>query len=183
MPLVGEVEDVTQEVFLALLRTDGALEKADPDHGGGFRALLHAVARNVALHAERTRARRIRRVGDAEIVPEHVPADDPTLSFVFDRAYAEAIVRQARRLMEVRSRESGGQQMRRVELLRLIFDEGLPIREIAVRWDADPAQLHRDYAKARREFLQALSETVAGNERWSSDRVEQECRRLLDMLR
>lgn len=182
-PLASEVDDVAQEVFVALLRSGGALERADPEHGGGFRALLHAVARNVALHTERTRARRVRRVAEVDATPEEAPADDPSLSYVFDRAYAEAIVRQAREAMERQARDGGADRVRRVELLRLMFEEGLPVRAVAAKWNEDPALLHREYAKARREFRQALESTIARNERWSGERVEQECRSLLALLR
>lgn len=181
-PFADEVDDVAQEVFVALLRDGGALEKADPEHGGGFRALLHAVTRNVALHAERTRVRRHKRVGSSEVEVDAEAADDPTLSVVFDRAYAKAMVRQAREQMDRAAQGGDEAQRRRVELLRLLFEDGVPIRDIAVRWGEDPARLHREYAKARREFREAIAVAVAGNECWSGERVEQECRRLLQLL-
>ena len=37
----------------------------------------------------------------------------------------------------------------------------MPIREIAIRWQVDPVLLHREYAKARKEFTEALLETIA----------------------
>ena len=37
-------------------------------------------------------------------------------------------------------------------LLRLRFEEGLPIREIARRWDSDAARVHKHYARAREAY-------------------------------
>jgi hypothetical protein len=51
--------------------------------------------------------------------------------------------------------------VRRVELLRLRFQDGLPIRSIASRWGEDPAKVHHEYATARAEFRAALREVVA----------------------
>ena len=182
-PHAGDVEDAAQEVFIAMLRSGGPLESADPEHGSGFRALLFAVTRNVALHHERSGARRRLRIDDAAFEPDLEPADEPSLSYVFDRAFAESVVRQARTAMDLKARSLDAEHRRRVELLRLHFEEGLPIPDIAARWQMDPAQAHREYARARREFRDALTETVAGAERWSAARVEQECERLLLLLR
>ena len=71
---------------------------------------------------------------------------------------------------------------RRVELLRLRFGDGLPIREIAQLWDADPTWLHREYARARREFRQVLAEIVAFHHPGSEEAVQQECTQLLGLL-
>ena len=40
------------------------------------------------------------------------------------------------------------------------FHDGLPIRDIAKRWDEDPAKIHHEYAIARDEFRAALREVV-----------------------
>jgi RNA polymerase sigma-70 factor (ECF subfamily) len=110
-------------------------------------------------------------------------SDDPSLSLVFDRAWAESIVQLAAQRQVELARESGEMAMRRVEILRLRFREGLAIREIADRWNQDPAHLHREYAKARHEFKQALEETVAFHHAGSPETVEQECANLLEILR
>jgi hypothetical protein len=46
---------------------------------------------------------------------------------------------------------SGDRAVRCVELLRLRFQEGLPIRDIATRWNEDAAKLHHEFATARDE--------------------------------
>ena len=68
---------------------------------------------------------------------------------------------EAGRLQRDRATERGLDAIQRVELLRLRFEENLPIRDIAVRWDTDPAIVHKSYAIARKEFRSALLEVVA----------------------
>jgi RNA polymerase sigma-70 factor (ECF subfamily) len=72
--------------------------------------------------------------------------------------------------------------LRRVELLRLRFHEGLPIREIARRWRDDPATLHREYARAREEFKEALIGVMAFHHPGSPAQAERECAELLALL-
>lgn len=181
-PLKTEIEDVVQEVFLACFREGGALDELDSKHESGFRALLYSVARNVARNAERSKARRAKHVRSG-LQPELTPGDEVSLSRVFDRAYAAAVMRNARETMATRAAGIGEDAVRRVELLRLRFEEGLPIREIASLWDEDPTRLHREYAKASREFKAALAETVAESERCPPERLDEECNRLLALLR
>ena len=78
--------------------------------------------------------------------------------------------------------EKGPEAQRRVELLRLRFHEGRPIREIARLWETDPAELHRSYAKAREEFRESLAEIVSFHHPGSSVRIERECTQLLELL-
>ena len=56
---------------------------------------------------------------------------------------------------------AGAAAAHRVELLRLRFHDGLPIREIARRWNCNADAVHRDYARTREEFKAALSEVVS----------------------
>jgi RNA polymerase sigma-70 factor (ECF subfamily) len=72
--------------------------------------------------------------------------------------------------------------MRRVELLRLRFEENLPIRTIAERWGVDAARLHHAYAMARQEFKAALLEVVAFHHAGSPVELEQEAASLLRAL-
>ena len=69
-----------------------------------------------------------------------------------------------------------------MELLRLRFQDNLTIREIAGRWDADPVQLHRDYARARKEFKKALREVVGLHECCTDEQLEEKCDRILAAL-
>lgn len=179
---VHEIEDVIQEVFVECFRQGGALSKADPTRPGGFRAFLYGIVRNVALRSETKRARRIARHADAEAVLPHVETSDDRLSQVFDRAWAQAIMRRAAELQRERAAAKGDGAVRRVELLTLRFHDDLPIREIAERWQADPTHLHREYAKARREFRECLLEVMQFHFPDSPTDAERECAKLLEIL-
>jgi hypothetical protein len=69
-----------------------------------------------------------------------------------------------------------------VELLRLRFHDGLPIREIARLWQADPAKLHHEYATARQEFLAALRDVVAFHHPGPSAEIDRVCADLIQLL-
>src|SRR5581483_5637872 len=135
-----------QEAFLVCLKPGGALDRLDPDRSGGFHPFLYGVVRHVALHFE-TRQARERPPADVPDL-DRLPADDPGLSRLFDRAWARALMREAAEL-QARRAEQGEKALRRVELLRLRFHDGLPVRDIARLWGADAAELHHEYAKAR----------------------------------
>ena len=85
-------------------------------------------------------------------------------------------------LVDGRAQQAGPEACLRVELLRLRFHEGLPIRAIAQRWQADAAALHHEYAKARREFKEALAAVVAFQHPGSPADVKRECASLLESL-
>jgi RNA polymerase sigma-70 factor (ECF subfamily) len=178
-PYLRHLDDTIQEVFVECFQPDGVLDRADPAHGG-FRAFLYGVVRNVALRVEERGAReRVRRPAD-EVHLDQLAADDTDLSRIFDRAWAktllrEAAVRQAERALDEPAR-------RRVELLRLRFHDGLPIREIARRWNVDAATLHHDYAKARQEFRAALREVMVFHHPGSAADIERACSELLTLL-
>ena len=70
-------------------------------------------------------------------------------------------MRQAADRQRTHAKQRGDAALSRIELLRLRFEEELPIREIAKLWQVDAAVLHREYAKAREEFKEALREVVA----------------------
>jgi RNA polymerase sigma factor (sigma-70 family) len=181
-PCRQELDDAVQDVFVECFKEGGVLERAERCRGGSFRAFLFGVVRNVALRHERARAGRRERAPVDDPLLKAVPADDPSLSRVFDRAWALALFREAGRLQEQQARRNGPEACRRVELLRLRFHEGLPIRAIARRWGADAATLHHEYARARQEFKTALLEIVAFHHPGSPEEVERECANLLACL-
>jgi RNA polymerase sigma factor (sigma-70 family) len=172
-PLLYEIDDAVQEVFIECLRTGGILEKAQPDRPGGFRAFLYGLVRNVARRFEC----RKNSGAQAEVAPEAIPSDEETFSRVFDRAWAKSVMREAAQRQTAAASQSGEAAQKRVELLRLRFQEDLPIREIA-----DPVQLHREYAKARDEFRTALKEVLASFHGVGGEALERECADLLAML-
>lgn len=180
--LATDVDDAIQEVFVECFRQRGVLARADPDRRGGFRAFLYGVVRNVARRWEERRGRGRERQPPSDYDPEDVETAEETLGRTFDRAWAAAIVRQAGRRQVEKAREKGPEALRRVDLLRLRIVEEMPIRDIARRWEADPAWLHHEYAKARREFKTALTEVVAADRAGTPEEVEAECQRLLEHL-
>ena len=72
--------------------------------------------------------------------------------------------------------------VQRIELLRLRFEENLPIRAIAERWGVDARSLHHAYAMARQEFKAALLEVVAFHQPGSPRELEEEAASLLKAL-
>jgi len=175
--LAGEVEDAAQEVFVDCFRQDGALTRVEPGGKGGFRAFLYGVVRHVALRFEQKRARS--REVDAGSIFEP-PADENPPSRAFDRAWARAIMLLAKEIQAESARRDGEEALQRVELLRLRFHEGRPMREIAAEWGMDGRKLQYEFQKARREFEAALHEAVR---RHQPDAVAaDEAARLLELL-
>jgi len=174
-PLLAELDDATQEVFLACFSKDGALSRVQEDGPGRFRTYLYGVTRNIARRVEEKGQRR----REQSLESDHV-ANGQSLSDAFDRAWARQLIHRAARLHRTRAvDERAG---KRVELLELRFGEGLPIREIAKRWGEDAAVLHREYAKARREFEDALKEVIRDEDGGGPNSVEAECERLISIF-
>jgi RNA polymerase sigma-70 factor (ECF subfamily) len=182
-PCREEVEDAVQEVFVECFKRGGILERVDSSRAGGFRAFLHGAVRHVALRVEdrRARARQHQPASTVDLEAVAEPGEAPPRAF--ERAWAEALLREAAQRQEELARAAGEAALRRVELLRLRFHDGLPIRDIARRWQADPTVLHHEYARARKEFKQALLEVVAFHHPGPPAEVEQECANLLAVLR
>jgi RNA polymerase sigma-70 factor (ECF subfamily) len=181
-PLLGELDDAAQEVFIDCFKGGGVLGRADPDRPGGFRAFFYGVIRKKALELERKYARRRVRPPDESLGMDRLPSDDDGLSTIFDRAWAVAILEEAGDRQAELACERGEDAVRRVELLELRFAEGMPIREIARLWNVDPAHLHHEYARARDEFRAALAEVVSFHHRGTPGEVERECSRLLELF-
>jgi RNA polymerase sigma-70 factor (ECF subfamily) len=180
--LLPELDDTVQDVFIECLRDGGLLERAQADRPGGFRAFLYGAVRNVALRAEARRARQLAREPGEVVDLQRIAGGEEALSRVYDRAWAKAVVREAAERQSALAAQLGEAAVRRVELLRLRFHEGMPIREIAGRWGRDTASLHHEYARAREEFRSALREVVAFHHPGSNADVDRECAQLLKLL-
>jgi RNA polymerase sigma factor (sigma-70 family) len=179
-PYLQDLDDAVQEVFVACFQRDGFLARAQRDRPGGFRAFLYGVVRNVARHLEARRSRDRQAAGDVDL--NQVPADEESQARLFDRAWARSLLREAARRQEDHARRTGAAALRRVELLRLRFHDGLTIRAIAARWQIEAATLHHDYAKARQEFKTALAEVVGFHHPGTAAEIERECVNLLSLL-
>ena len=170
------IDDAVQDVFVECFKAGGVLARAESGRNGGFRAYLLGMVRNVA----RKRETRIRQI---EPLPDSLPADDTSVSRAFDRAWAKTMLKEASR-EQAEAAKSEPAAERRVELLRLRFGEGLPIRDIAERWDEDAAILHREYAIARAEFKTALAAVARFHAPNASPaEIEETCRGLLELLK
>ena len=115
-PLVQERDDAVQEVFVECFRQGGALERVDRDRDGGFRAFLYGVARNIARRVECRKARRKEIQAASASDLDRVETDDLTLSRVFDRAWALALLQEALRVQARRAKSAGEAALRRIEL-------------------------------------------------------------------
>ena len=180
--LLSEVDDAVQNVFLECFRAEGVLQRADPERRGGFGAFLIGTVRNVASNMERAHGRRLRRNRGDSFHPERIESDETSLSKVFDRAWASAIVREAAASQRRDAEAKGAEAMRRIQILQLRFQDCLPIREIATRLKMEPARAHHDYALARVEFRKALKQAVSFHSPGAPALIDQECERLLSLL-
>jgi RNA polymerase sigma-70 factor (ECF subfamily) len=178
-PLLHDLDDAVQDVFVECLRSGGALDRAQPELPGGFRAFLYGLVRNIARRFE---ARRATKDPLDAVDPDQIAADEDTLSRVFDRAWAQTVMREAAERQASLAAMAGPDAQRRLELLRLRFQEELPIREIARRWHIEPAVLHREYAKARKEFRAAIRDVLATRHALEGLAIDRECAELLALL-
>jgi DNA-directed RNA polymerase specialized sigma24 family protein len=172
--LHDDLDDATQEVFVECFRQGGVVETAASGRVPRFRAFLYGVIRNVARRFE---GRPLRAV-----VPLPEVAADESQSRLFERTWARTVMVEAAELQRRHASEGGPEAVRRVELLRLRFEEGLPIRAIAERWGDDATRLHRAYALARQEFRAALLEVVTFHEGGDPSEAEREAMGLLKAL-
>lgn len=175
-----DLDDAVQEVFVECFKQGGMLARAERDRPGGFRAFLYGVVRNVARRLESCRDRDRQSADDIDL--DQFAADDESQARMFDRAWARSLLREAAQHQEEHARRAGAAALRRVELLRLRFHDGLPIRAIAERWKMDAATLHHEYAKARQEFKAALVEIVEFHHPGTAAEIECECVNLLSLL-
>jgi RNA polymerase sigma factor (sigma-70 family) len=175
LALRGDLDDATQEVFVECFRQGGVLEAAGAGRVPSFRAFFYGVIRNVARRFE------ARPVRASDPLPD-IAADEESQSRLFDRTWAKAIMSEAAQVQRQRATEVGAEALQRVELLRLRFEENLPIRTIADRWGIDAARLHHAYALARQEFRDALLTVVAFHQPGNPVELEQEAARLLQAL-
>jgi hypothetical protein len=180
-PVHREVEDATQEVFVEALKPGGVIDQAQPENGE-FRGLLYAVVRNVARRFEERAAKARARETNGSVYLDDVPARAEALSKVFDKKWAQSLIRTAIRRHEEQA-QGDAEALRRFHVLRMRHDDGLAIREIAANLDIeDVASVHNDYRQARRAFASHLREVVATHTGAHGAAVDRECRRLADLL-
>ena len=173
--LRADLDDAVQEVFVECFRQGGALDAAGAGRVPNFRAFLYGVVRNVARRFEN------RPVFVNGPLPD-IPTNEESLSRLFEQTWAQAIMAEAAQLQRQQAGERGPEAIQRVELLRLRFEENLPIRAIAERWSVPAPEVHHSYAQARKEFKAALLEVVAFHCPGTPAEVELEAASLLKAL-
>ncbi len=176
--LADQVDDAVQDVFVECFRVGGVLARATP--GRGLRALLVATTRNVARRYEEDAGRSRERTPDETAFLDAQPSREETLTALFDRRWAESMMAEAARTMQLQA--ASAEARRRYELLELRFDQGLPIREIAARWGEPARKVHDAYARARREFHRCLREVIVERGGVEPRDLDAECTMLLDLL-
>jgi RNA polymerase sigma-70 factor (ECF subfamily) len=181
--LGDEREDAVQEVFVECLRADGVLARAGSGERQGFRAYLFGVVRNVALRVEAARARSRELPGSHSFQPDLLPIGEASLSRVFDRAWATSILNEAVQQQSLLARDAEPDAVRRVELLRLVFQEGRALADVAREWNVEPRSIYQEYERAQADFLRALKQVVAFHHPGQPENVARECRELLALFR
>ena len=182
--LRSEIDDAVHDVFVECFRDGGVLQLVRPERLKSFRAFLLGVTKNVASRAERSSGRRRSLERGPTGESESVPSTSPTMSHVFDREWAVSVVQEAARLQEERAELSDANARRRVQLLKIKVEHACPIREVArLLGESDVARVHKEYARARREFRRALEDVIAFNfPSLTSSEVALKCRELSDLL-
>lgn len=177
-----DLEDAVQNVYLECLREGGALDKANPHRPGGFRPFLFGVVRNVARRMEGRAARRREVRPDSELGRSGRPDPDSDPQLVFERAWARTMVREARATLKERADQGDEVARRRFELLRLRYEEGKPVREIAALWKEPAQRLHHELGRAKKAFRKSLHDVVAFHLPGPPSEVDRECQALLSYL-
>ncbi len=176
-----EIDDLIQEVFVECFRGGGVLHRTVHTPPKNFRAYLRGVSLNLARKWIEKRRKAKEHISEGEVL-ELQHTTEQTASKVFDQLWAEGVVTDAADLMESRALKKSFAARRRVELLRLRFHVGLPIRKIAHQWELPPRRVHKDFATAKEEFRKALADVVTVYCRGSQSDIDEECRRVLQYL-
>ena len=177
----GYIDDATQEVFLECFGENSPLKRVGKDRTASFRAYLFGLVRNTARGFEKRLADPRNQPG-AGLSNIDVASDELSLSLVFDRAWARMIIRLAGEKHRENAKQEGEAALRRVELLTLRFQQGLPIRHIADAWNVDAAKLHHEYAAARHEFRLAMREVVRFHHPGSDAEIDEEVKLVMHLL-
>jgi len=180
--LKSSIDDALQDVFIEFLKPGGALESASSE-GGAFRGLLYSVVRNVARRYEE------KRFGAKEVSPgssaffDEVPEEAATLSRVFDRSWARALLAEAILQYANEAKRGDKEARRRSKVLRMRHRSGLPIREIASRINEPRVEsVHQLYRRARNELHEHLRRVVAVHTGARGDAIERECERIAQLI-
>jgi len=153
----GQIDDLVQEVLLALMRNPHVLRRADRNQGGRFRYLLMRVAANAARNARRKLARHdLATFADAAVLTvEHEPNTEPDADM--DRAWARSVIERGWR--DLRAWVATGElEPEALTLLERSVEDGFTIRAAAADLGLSLGTAHRRLAKARHLLQRAVVE-------------------------
>ena len=152
----GDIDDLVQEVLLALMRSGDVLQRAQPSNGGRFRYFLMRVAYNAARNAQRRLMRSDWSLLVDEAVAHEIECDHSSLPDAdMDRAWAASILQQA--WTDVRAWAASKHiDQEGVALLERHILHGQTLRDAAAEMGLTLGTAHRRLAKARSHLQQAV---------------------------
>lgn len=176
LPTADErVANSVQDTFFEFLKPNGALDRVDPQHPGGFRAFLFGVTVRVAADADRKRHRRPEQTG-ADLDQFENSAE--SASAAFDRAWATMVIDEALDSMTAQDGEVAHQRM---AALQMRYYDQLAPREIAARTGYDVKQVYRLLETGRAHFRVAILQVMSKYHPDDSQaELERRCQELLE---
>ncbi len=153
-PFHGFVDDAVQETLLECLRPRGALARCDRERAThGFGAFLRSVAEHVAARIERRQARDYRHQRRLEVARGRATRPQLAAPAQIDRRWLAGRMQAAMAQCDRRGKATPHSAH---ELLRLLFLDGLTVREIAARWHQRAEQVHELRRRALRRLRRCL---------------------------
>jgi hypothetical protein len=177
-----ELDSATQEALWECLKPEGALQRYDRSRCPSFRAFLRGVVGKVALRVEARIRAKNREQSVNESLLENQPRVESSVSGRVDRKWANDLLREAVQQQADQARHKGEAARKRVELLRLLFREGMSLAAVARQWQTEENEVRREYAHARREFKVALLEVLRRRHPSSAAAVQQAFEELLETV-
>lgn len=175
----GEIDDLVQEVLLALLRNGAVLRRADPAQGGRFRYFLMRVAYNAARNARRRLVRRDWSLLADEAVAETGTEAGPAPGADMDRAWAQSVLQRA--WNELRAwADEGAVAPESVALLEATLLRDRSLRQAAGELGLSLGTAHRRLAAAKRNLRRAILDHLRFAGETGPDEEERAYRTLLE---
>jgi RNA polymerase sigma-70 factor (ECF subfamily) len=177
------LDDAVQDVLVECLKTGGVLDKAEQRPTTDFRSFLKTVVRHVAGRYEYRRNRTRALHSDRTLNEGEHAAQPSTASRKLDRDWARELLRATAAEQARRAQQLGAAARLRVDILRLRFEAGKSMRDIAKVLELDPAYVHHQFAKAKQDFHRALLRVLKTRRPGADDvELERECRELIGLL-
>jgi RNA polymerase sigma factor (sigma-70 family) len=178
------IDDAVQDVLLECFKHGGILEKAEQRETNNFRVFLKTVVRHVAGRYEQRQQRTRKRHRSRALEEAEHAAQQTAASRILDREWAREVLRAAAAEQARWAKDVSAAARLRVDILRLRFEDGKPVRDIAAELELEPAYVHHQFAKAKHDFHRALLRVLRSRRPGVEDeQLEDECRQLISLLR